>query len=141
MTETNRIEYKLELTKELDLVEQLGSGVPRILNSYGKDCFKFSSNFLRMTFPKEVNDGGQTGGTIGGTISGTISGTIEDLTDRQKEVLELIKRDNKLSVRKLAEKLDINVSAAHGHLEILKQKRIIERVGGTRGYWRIIIEH
>jgi len=33
---------------------QLGSGVPRILESYEKECFKFSDNFLRMTFPKVI---------------------------------------------------------------------------------------
>ena len=32
-------------------MEHLGSGVPRILESYDRDCFKFSDNFLRMTFP------------------------------------------------------------------------------------------
>jgi len=33
------------------LVEHLGSGAPRILRSYGKECFKFTENFLRMIFP------------------------------------------------------------------------------------------
>jgi len=41
----------MRVFKDLDLVEHLGSGVPRILRSYSKDCFKFSENFLRMTFP------------------------------------------------------------------------------------------
>lgn len=41
----------MRIFKDLDLVEHLGSGVPRILESYGKDCFTFSDNFLRMTFP------------------------------------------------------------------------------------------
>ena len=41
----------MRVFKDLDLVEQLGSGVPRILEYYGKDCFHFSDNFLRMTFP------------------------------------------------------------------------------------------
>ncbi|WP_282636503.1 Fic family protein [Sphingobacterium thalpophilum] len=36
---------------DLELVEQLGSGVPRILESYGKECFRFMGNFIRMTFP------------------------------------------------------------------------------------------
>ena len=44
----------MRIYKDLDLVEQLGSGIPRILESYSKDCFKFSDNFLRMSFP--VND-------------------------------------------------------------------------------------
>ena len=66
MSETNRIEYKRELSedfsiprnkelmrvyKDLDLVEQLGSGIPRILEHYDKDCFHFSDNFLRMVLP------------------------------------------------------------------------------------------
>jgi len=48
----------MRIYKDLDLVEQLGSGVPRILASYPKECFKFSDNFLRMSFPisDQVND-------------------------------------------------------------------------------------
>jgi hypothetical protein len=32
-------------------VEHLGSGIPRILRAYGRECFKFTENFLRMIFP------------------------------------------------------------------------------------------
>lgn len=31
-----------------------GYSVPRILRSYGKECFKFTDNFLRMTFPASL---------------------------------------------------------------------------------------
>ena len=41
----------MRVFRDLDLVEHLGSGVPRILRSYGKECFKFTEKFLRMTFP------------------------------------------------------------------------------------------
>ena len=41
----------MRIYKDLDMVEQLGSGVPRILESYSRECFKFSDNYLRMTFP------------------------------------------------------------------------------------------
>lgn len=40
----------MRIFKDLGMVEQLGSGVPRILESYDKECFAFSDNFLRMTF-------------------------------------------------------------------------------------------
>ena len=48
----------MRIYKDLDLVEQLGSGIPRILESYSKDSFRFSENFLRMVFPasEEVFD-------------------------------------------------------------------------------------
>ena len=85
MTETNRIEYKRELTPKLDiekevvaflnykeggyiyfgidiyrdveLVESLGSGIPRILRAYGEDCFKFTDNFIRITLPISAHEG------------------------------------------------------------------------------------
>ena len=41
----------MRVYRDLELVEQLGSGVPRILESYGKECFRFMGNFIRMTFP------------------------------------------------------------------------------------------
>jgi predicted HTH transcriptional regulator len=40
----------IRIFKDLDLVEQLGSGVPRILEAYKEDCFEFSENFLRLVF-------------------------------------------------------------------------------------------
>ncbi|BDS14713.1 RNA-binding domain-containing protein [Aureispira anguillae] len=121
----------MRVFKDIRLVEQLGSGVPRILRSYGKECFKFSDNFLRMAFPKII------GGTVGGTIGGTIGGTMDDLTSKQKEVLEAICKNNRLSYRKLAEQMGINFSAVQKHIEVLKEKKYIERVGGTRGYWKV----
>ena len=41
----------MRIFKDLGMVEQLGSGVPRILESYGRECFSFSDHFLRMSFP------------------------------------------------------------------------------------------
>lgn len=127
------------------MVEQLGSGIPRILDGYDRSCFAFSQHFLKMTFPKELEevDGGTIGGTIGGQaggqVGGQVGGPMDDLTERQKEVLTVIKADQKIAIRKLAKLLDINVSAAQEHIDVLKQKKIIERIGGTRGYWKILI--
>lgn len=41
----------MRVYRDLELVEQLGSGVPRILESYGRECFRFMDNFIRMAFP------------------------------------------------------------------------------------------
>jgi len=137
----------MSVFKDLDMVVHLGSGIPRILESYDKEAFKFSDNFLRMTFPKAIVDysgvkdgghvGGQVGGAIGGAIGGTIDEIIVDLTDRQKEVLKIISDNSKVSIRTIAGKLGINDSAAQQHVDKLKEKGVIERVGGTRGYWII----
>lgn len=62
MGESNRIEYKRDLTVDLEketvaFLNYKGGGniyigIPRILNKYPKECFKFTQNFLRITFEK-----------------------------------------------------------------------------------------
>lgn len=46
-----RNQEMMRIFKDLELVEHLGSGIPRILEAYPKECFKFTENFLRMTLP------------------------------------------------------------------------------------------
>ncbi|QCX53437.1 Fic family protein [Elizabethkingia sp. JS20170427COW] len=41
----------MRIFKDIELVEQLGPGIPRILQSYSKGCFKFADNYVRMSFP------------------------------------------------------------------------------------------
>ena len=133
----------MRIYKDLELVEQLGSGIPRILGHYGKESFSFSDNFLRMTFiAKEavVEEGGQIGGVMGGLKGGQKNieiDKLDQLTHRQKEVLKLIVSDNRISRSGIAEVLHINESAIQKHLNNLKDAGFIERVGGTRGYWEI----
>jgi predicted HTH transcriptional regulator len=40
----------MRIFRDLDLVEYLGSGVPRILKSYGKECFKGTSKNSKLDF-------------------------------------------------------------------------------------------
>ena len=44
----------MRIYRDLELVESLGSGIPRILHAYGKDSFRFTDNFIRITFPISV---------------------------------------------------------------------------------------
>ena len=47
----------MRIYRDVELVESLGSGIPRILKAYGEDCFKFTDNFIRITFPVSVQAG------------------------------------------------------------------------------------
>ena len=44
----------MRIYRDVELVESLGSGIPRILYAYGKECFMFTDNFIRITFPSNV---------------------------------------------------------------------------------------
>lgn len=41
----------MRIYRDVELVESLGSGIPRILKAYGEDCFKFTDNFIRIILP------------------------------------------------------------------------------------------
>lgn len=48
----------MRIYRDLELVESLGSGVPRILEVYGKQCYIFSDNFIRIILPVSINENG-----------------------------------------------------------------------------------
>lgn len=62
----------MRIFKDLELVEHLGSGVPRILQSYGRENFHFLDNFIRMSFPivEQVGTKLKPGQNQAGTESG-----------------------------------------------------------------------
>lgn len=93
----------MRVFKDVGLVEQLGSGMSRILKYYDKDIFIISDHFIKVVFPfsiKNTIDGreediskrenGIINGTINknGTINGIINGTING-TDEEKKLLLL----------------------------------------------------
>lgn len=148
----------MRVFKDLGMVEFLGSGMPRILNAYPRESYHFSSYFVRLTFPisakalalerevqeegsgkkfrREEDSGGAMGTPIGGAIGGAMGGAIE-LPQRQKEVLDIIKTNPKVSYRVIADILSINQSAVSKHVTALKKKGFLKRIGGTRGHWEI----
>ncbi len=50
----------MRIYRDVELVESLGSGIPRILRAYGEECFKFTDNFIRITLPINVQIGTQS---------------------------------------------------------------------------------
>lgn len=139
-----------DLFLRVGLIEKLGTGVNRIRTAMKKakmaepkfegDGF-FAVTLLRPSGEKGGTKGGAIGGTIedpGGTIGGQTGGLINvAITKAQKRVFDLLVDDPHLSQREMAEKLSINTSAVQKHIVALKEKGAIERVGGTRGYWKV----
>ncbi len=135
-----------KLMLQMGRVEEVGSGIHNVkkyLPFYDENATyefidgDFFSTVIYFNNKKGGAIGGAIGGAMGNSIGGSIGGSIDDLTDRQKEILELIIENNKISYRRIADILSINDSAVKKHLNALKEKHIITRIGGTRGYWKI----
>ena len=134
--------------RELGYIEHWGSGLQRIQQMCEEENwptpeFVETGDFFDVKLYRPVIE--LESGAIGGAIDDS-SGVIEDLggaieinqlTERQQEILVLIRANPKVSYRSLAEQLGINQSALQKHLNHLKDAGWLERVGGTRGYWVI----
>ena len=60
------------------------------------------------------------------------------LSDDEKMVLNLLKDNPNLTAVKIAELINKNSRTIQRITNELKNKKMIERIGGTRGYWKVI---
>ncbi len=148
-----------DFLKELDLTEGKATGIPtirRVMQTNGSPMPEFQTDeersFFQATLPVhpwfledklEVKDEIEQesdhtiGGPIGSPKGGPISSPIH-LTERQAQILDLLKNDPGLTKRRIAVLLDINVSTVQEHLNGLKRLGFIARIGGKRGFWQIM---
>jgi hypothetical protein len=49
----------MRIFRDLDMVEYLGSGMPRILRAYSQEVFHFTENFIRIVLPSAKPEDGQ----------------------------------------------------------------------------------
>ncbi len=81
----------MRVFRDLDMVEHLGSGIPRILRAYSPECFQFTENFVRIVFPagvKTVSTTQENDSTTQETIREGRPTTQENGTTTQETTLE-----------------------------------------------------
>jgi len=124
-------------------IERWGSGIKRIHDECVATGVKVEFKRLKTGFvvvfyrPKwEEGEGIGKGGQTGGQRSGQRSGVL--LSDKQKKILEILKKKPQASRRELAEELSINTSAIQKHLMKLKEAGYIKRIGPDfGGHWEV----
>ncbi len=82
----------MRIYRDVELVESLGSGIPRILRAYGEDCFKFTDNFIRITLPISVQDGTQSAPSeqVNVQVSEQVKILIHSLSSKELSVDEIL---------------------------------------------------
>ena len=118
----------MRIYRDLNMVEQLGSGVPRILKVYPKSSFIFGNSFIRMVFVAsepvyDINTGGATQITTQKTT---------------QKIIKLISQNKYITTLELAESLNRSRSAIAKQIAKLKEESVIPRIGPDKGgYWEI----
>ena len=121
----------MRIYRDLDIVESLGSGIPRILRAYGEDCFHFTDNFIRITFPASVQVDHASATENATEI--TTENTTEKTTEK---ILTTITTNPYITQSELAKVCGITEDGVYWNIKKLKEGGIIRRVGPDKGgHW------
>ena len=116
----------MKIFNDLDLVEQMGTGIIRILQSYNKDSFEFFPNFIRVTFPFNENK----------FKTNTKEIKNNNLTEIQNSIIGLMLDSPTITQETLARLLDVNIRTIQRNIKTLIDVGLIERIGATKkGEW------
>lgn len=122
----------IRVFKDVDLIENIGSGVLRILDAYDKSCFKFMDHFLRVSFKYKENP-------FEYDQENNQESYQKQLNENQDKIIALIKQNPSITQKEMAKMLEISREKVKYHIAVLKENNIIIREGSTKkGIWKIL---
>lgn len=114
----------MKVFNDLDLVEQMGTGIIRILQSYDKKSFEFFPNFIRVTFPFNKDKLREK------------TEENKELTETQKSIINLMIDSPTITQETLSKLLGISIRTIQRNIKVLIDLGLIERTGATKkGEW------
>ena len=123
-----------EFFKDLGLIEKYGSGIGRIVNY-------FKNEGLPVPEFRNISDGFQVTVFARNQFNVTENVTenvAENPSVREEKILELIKRNQKITYSKLSKQLSVTRMTIIRDIQTLKAKGLIERIGPDKGgYWKV----
>lgn len=126
----------MKIFNDLELVEQMGTSVLRILKSYDKKSFCFYPNFIIVTFPFRKN-------TFEDEDKENIDNEIQEelgISFTQSMIIKIIKETPRVTREKIAQALDVSCSTVQRNIRALIDLGILKRDGAKKnGEW--IIEY
>jgi len=76
---------------------------------------------------------------IDGLVDRLVDRLVDGLVESQFRIIELIKKNPKISKKTMAEQIGISQTAIDKHIKTAKEKKLIRRIGSDRnGIWQII---
>ena len=114
---------------QLHISERTGRGVPRIIDSYGKEAFEFLSDGIEVTIPFH---------RINMASPRNRQSKKKELPYNYEKVLKLIKENPNITKPQIASELHIGKSTVDRAIESLKARMSLERVGSNKtGHWKV----
>ena len=114
---------------DVGLVEQLGSGMGRILKVYDESIFKFTPNFLIVTFPFAKGFSSPNGNENGNDYG------IKNST----AIVRVIKQNPQITLDFISVQTGLSKRTVSRKMKSMQEAGVLRRVGSARvGYWEIL---
>jgi predicted HTH transcriptional regulator len=125
---TPRNKEIMRVFRDLELVEHLGSGIPRILKAYDASVFEIRESYLRVIFPYREG--------FTDTITAIAGKTAVKNADK---ILTILKTAPNTTAKALAEVLEVSLRTVETEIANLKKQGLIVRMGGAKGgHWEVL---
>ena len=122
----------MRIFRDLNFVEQLGTGIQRVLKVYPKDIFEFYPNHIRVTIYFKENE-------FMDKIKDNEILINSDLNEIQKSILKLVMNKPNITQDELGKLLGVTLKTIYRNFKILLEKNYIVRVGANKnGYWKVL---
>jgi predicted HTH transcriptional regulator len=118
----------MRIFRDLEMVEYLGSGIPRILKAYSKEAFRFTENFTRMRFASAEPSVGEP----------SERGKVESKVETPSQILRLLEENPKFTLRQLAVEIEKSISLVEKTTAKLVKEGKLRHVGSKKsGTWEV----
>jgi predicted HTH transcriptional regulator len=120
----------MRIFKDLEFVEQLGSGIPKIVDKYGRDVISVSESVVQATLAFDCD--------MGEANTPSKHPPKHPMKSSQK-ILAAIRKNPEISMPEIANSVGLSLETVKDQIQRLKDKGAIRRVGPNKGgYWEII---
>ena len=118
----------MRVFRDVGLVEQLGSGMGRILNAYDKSIFKFAGDFLIVTFPFAE----------GFDVTINDMNVVNVVNDVAKIIIDTFKSNPRATIKEVARIAGVTSRTIDREVGSLKAEGKLKRIGSPRsGHWEV----
>ena len=112
--------------------EKSGRGVPKIIETYGKEAFTFIENSIVVTIPLQKIK--KVGKKVGDKV-----GNKKGLNSRRQRIITEMRDNPNITTSELHQILGISETAVENNLTFLKENGYVKRVGSKKnGYWKVL---
>lgn len=137
----------MDIFVQCDIVDRSGHGVPKVVNAYGREAFKFLGVGIMVTIPFD-RKGFNTKANFTQNFTENFTENFTDnftdnftqnFTENERKIIKLIQKNNKITTSEMSSEIAISRRTVQTIVNSLKSKGILIRVGADKGgYWEII---